>query len=136
MRAGNVHDRPDNPEEGGLALFCPACPQIGINTAPETEWKAEDRYDHQFRFPLITFLYIFKTFISATNGGRWEYEISTSADETSGRRCFVIRWRIIYGNTWALSYTYCSGSGKTDGESPKKINSYIPTDLKQEISMS
>ena len=43
MRAGNVHDRPDSVEEGGLALFCPACPQIGINTGPETEWKPEDQ---------------------------------------------------------------------------------------------
>lgn len=43
-----AHDRPDKPVEGGLALFCPACPQIGINTLPETEWKAEDRYGNIF----------------------------------------------------------------------------------------
>jgi hypothetical protein len=34
--------------EGGLALFCPACPQIGINTPPETEWKDDDRYAGEF----------------------------------------------------------------------------------------
>lgn len=44
MRAGVAHDRPDHPEEGGLALFCPACPQVGINIPPETEWEPEDRY--------------------------------------------------------------------------------------------
>ena len=43
IRGGVVHDRPDVPVEGGLALFCPACPQIGINIPPECEWKPEDR---------------------------------------------------------------------------------------------
>jgi hypothetical protein len=44
MRAGVVHDRPDHPVEGGLALFCPACPQIDINVKPEIEWSDDDRY--------------------------------------------------------------------------------------------
>jgi CxC2 like cysteine cluster associated with KDZ transposases len=43
IRAGVVHDRPDHPVEGGLALFCPACPQMDINIPPETEWKSDDR---------------------------------------------------------------------------------------------
>ncbi|KIM74954.1 hypothetical protein PILCRDRAFT_79556, partial [Piloderma croceum F 1598] len=43
IRAGDVHDRPDVPADSGLALFCPACPQIGINIPPEIEWKADDR---------------------------------------------------------------------------------------------
>lgn len=47
IRSGTVHDRPDKPIEGGLALFCPACPQVGINTLPETEWRLEDRYIHR-----------------------------------------------------------------------------------------
>ncbi|KAI0245553.1 hypothetical protein BJV78DRAFT_1158538 [Lactifluus subvellereus] len=34
---------PDISIDGGLALFCPACPQIDINIPPETEWKLEDR---------------------------------------------------------------------------------------------
>jgi len=54
MRAGVVHDRPDSPAEGGLALFCPACPQVGINTAPETEWKAEDKCGKLF-IPNLSF---------------------------------------------------------------------------------
>jgi hypothetical protein len=29
--------------DGGLAVFCPACPQMDINIPPETEWKADDR---------------------------------------------------------------------------------------------
>jgi hypothetical protein len=29
--------------DGGLALFCPACPQMDINIPPETEWKVEDK---------------------------------------------------------------------------------------------
>ena len=45
MRAGHVHDRPKDPIDGGLALFCPACPQFDINIPPESEWKEEDRYD-------------------------------------------------------------------------------------------
>jgi len=44
MRAGVVHDRPDYPLEGGLALFCPACPQMDVNIPPEIEWKDDDRY--------------------------------------------------------------------------------------------
>ena len=43
IRAGVVHDRPDIPIDGGLALFCPACPQIGINIPPEVEWKPDDK---------------------------------------------------------------------------------------------
>jgi hypothetical protein len=43
IRGGFVHDRPDNPVNGGLALFCPACPQTGVNIPPEDQWKAEDR---------------------------------------------------------------------------------------------
>ena len=43
MRAGVVHDQPDHPVEGGLALCCLACPQMDINIPPETEWKADDR---------------------------------------------------------------------------------------------
>ena len=43
IRAGVVHDRPDAPVDGGLALFCPACPQVDINIPPETEWKPDDR---------------------------------------------------------------------------------------------
>ena len=43
IRAGVVHDRPDNPVDGGLAVFCPACPQMDINIPPETEWKVDDR---------------------------------------------------------------------------------------------
>ena len=31
-RFGYGHDRDASPEPGGLALFCPACPQPGINT--------------------------------------------------------------------------------------------------------
>lgn len=44
MRAGVVHSRLDRPLDGGLALFCPACPQFDINIPPEAEWKEEDRY--------------------------------------------------------------------------------------------
>jgi hypothetical protein len=43
IRAGVVHDRPDITIDGGLALFCPACPQMDINIPPELEWKPDDR---------------------------------------------------------------------------------------------
>ncbi|KIM78569.1 hypothetical protein PILCRDRAFT_11035 [Piloderma croceum F 1598] len=43
IRAGFVHDRPDIPVDGGLALFFPACPQMDINIPPEIEWKPEDK---------------------------------------------------------------------------------------------
>ena len=38
-RFGYGHDRDASPEQGGLALFCPACPQPGINTPPD--WMNE-----------------------------------------------------------------------------------------------
>ena len=44
IRAGAVHDWPDSLVKGGLALFCPACPQVEINTPLETEWNNEDRW--------------------------------------------------------------------------------------------
>jgi hypothetical protein len=56
IRAGVAHDRPDRAGEGSLALFCPACPQVGVNTAPETEWKPEDRYVFLTIFDRITVL--------------------------------------------------------------------------------
>ena len=43
IRAGVVHDQPDNPVDDGLAVFCPTCPQMDINIPPEMEWKADDR---------------------------------------------------------------------------------------------
>ena len=42
MRSGYFHDRPDTPINGGLALFCPACPQMGINIPTPAEWDPED----------------------------------------------------------------------------------------------
>ena len=39
-----VHDGKDSPMNGEMAIFCPACPQIGINVPPEMEWNEEDRY--------------------------------------------------------------------------------------------
>jgi hypothetical protein len=39
-----VHDQPDIPVEGGLALFCPTCLQVDINIPPEMEWKVDDMY--------------------------------------------------------------------------------------------
>ncbi|KAI6009701.1 hypothetical protein EDC04DRAFT_2871369 [Pisolithus marmoratus] len=41
---GFGHDTELDPGEGGLALFCPACPQPGINLPPD--WKAW--YDRQY----------------------------------------------------------------------------------------
>jgi len=32
--------QPDVPVDGGLALFCPACPQIGINIPPENRMES------------------------------------------------------------------------------------------------
>ena len=40
MRAGQAHDRTSRFVPGGLALFCPACPQSGINIPPNNEWKS------------------------------------------------------------------------------------------------
>jgi hypothetical protein len=60
------------PDEGGWHCFALPVPQIGINTAPETEWKAEDRYDNKFCFFLIKSYNLVKTLISATNCGQME----------------------------------------------------------------
>ncbi|KIK17127.1 hypothetical protein PISMIDRAFT_63255, partial [Pisolithus microcarpus 441] len=38
---GFGHDMEQDPGDGGLALFCPACPQPGVNLPPD--WKV--RYD-------------------------------------------------------------------------------------------
>ncbi|KAI6008061.1 hypothetical protein EDC04DRAFT_2582223, partial [Pisolithus marmoratus] len=41
---GFGHDTEQDPGEGGLTFFCPACPQPGINLPPD--WKAQyDRYE-------------------------------------------------------------------------------------------
>src|SRR5258708_33179082 len=44
MRAGVAHDRNTGLIPGAIAIFCPACPQVGINIPPEREWRQEDRY--------------------------------------------------------------------------------------------
>jgi hypothetical protein len=41
-RSGYGHDDGSSPNKGGLALFCPACPQPGINTPPN--WINEPKY--------------------------------------------------------------------------------------------
>ncbi|KIO05537.1 hypothetical protein M404DRAFT_140741, partial [Pisolithus tinctorius Marx 270] len=41
---GFGHDKEQDPRQGELALFCPACPQPGINLPPD--WKTQyDRYE-------------------------------------------------------------------------------------------
>ena len=46
MRAGAVHDRIDVPIDGGLAMFCLACPHVDINIPRPTKWKFEERYEN------------------------------------------------------------------------------------------
>jgi hypothetical protein len=43
-RAGLGHElnRPRKP--GDLALFCPTCPQPGINVPPRHEWLEDEKY--------------------------------------------------------------------------------------------
>ena len=41
-----MHDQIDVPIDGGLAMFCPACPQVDINIPRPTKWKSEDRYEN------------------------------------------------------------------------------------------
>jgi hypothetical protein len=43
MRGGQAHDRVNDLVPGALVLFCPACPQLGINIPPENEWKENER---------------------------------------------------------------------------------------------
>jgi hypothetical protein len=43
MRGGQAHDRITDLVPGALALFCPACPQLGINIPPENEWQENER---------------------------------------------------------------------------------------------
>jgi hypothetical protein len=45
-RAGFGHDAQNSPGKGELAVFCPACPQPGINL-PE-DWA--ERYDQSVHF--------------------------------------------------------------------------------------
>lgn len=52
-RFGYGHAEDPSPTKAGLALFCPACPQPGINL-PDT-WINEPRYvTHYDNFPLLT----------------------------------------------------------------------------------
>ena len=44
MRAGQAHDRVTDFIPGALAIFCPACPQLGINIPPEQEWVNDESY--------------------------------------------------------------------------------------------
>lgn len=42
IRAGHAHDRVTDFVPGALAIFCPACPQLGINIPPEDQWKDDE----------------------------------------------------------------------------------------------
>lgn len=46
MCGGQAHDHVTDFVPGALALFCPACPQLGINIPLENEWKGEERCVH------------------------------------------------------------------------------------------
>lgn len=51
-RAGYGHHTDKEPRQGDLALFCPACPQPGINLPPE--WKSKyDRYVLYFMHSIV-----------------------------------------------------------------------------------
>lgn len=43
MRSGVLHDRIDRPSNGEMAIFCPACPQVGINITLQ-DLEGDDRY--------------------------------------------------------------------------------------------
>lgn len=42
-RAGMIYTPEKERKAGDLAIFCPACPQPGINIPPPSEWKEEDK---------------------------------------------------------------------------------------------
>ncbi len=48
-RAGFGHDAQNDPGKGELAVFCPACPQPGINLPKD--WA--ERYDRFVRFHIL-----------------------------------------------------------------------------------
>jgi hypothetical protein len=48
MQAGVVHDWPEVSIDGGLALFCPTCPQMNTNILPKSEWNPMDRLGRTF----------------------------------------------------------------------------------------
>lgn len=55
-RAGFGHDALNDPGKGDLAIFCPACPQPGINLPKD--WA--EQYDK-----LVPFYALFKLFLKA-----------------------------------------------------------------------
>lgn len=42
-RAGIIYSPGKERTAGDLAVFCPACPQPGINIPSPSEWRKEDR---------------------------------------------------------------------------------------------
>ena len=88
MWVGAVHDRIDVPIDGGLAMFCPACPQVDINIPRPTEWKSEDRYENLKTTQFVTG--ITQITLSTSIGCWWEYEIGPPEDEVPHRRCVLI----------------------------------------------
>jgi hypothetical protein len=45
-RSGLGHEPNHRRIPGDLALFCPTCPQPGINVPPRNEWLEEEKYVH------------------------------------------------------------------------------------------
>jgi hypothetical protein len=42
MHVGQAHDCITDLIPGALAVFCPACLQLGINIPPEKDWKFDE----------------------------------------------------------------------------------------------
>ena len=78
MRAGQVHDRVTDFVPGALAIFCPACPQIGINIPPEREWNIEEEYVQCLLHMSSHLLLISQMGIPSSDGCGRKYEIGSS----------------------------------------------------------
>jgi hypothetical protein len=78
---GKGHDPKGPSSQGDLALFCPACPQPGINTP--ANWQDQPRYP---TIPLMKSLFWLSNLwtqlaVPQEHCGGWEFLIGTHEDE-------------------------------------------------------
>src|ERR1700683_3623063 len=82
------------------------------------------KQEHYFFLPLST-TDTSKISLSTTACCGRKYEISPPDHEMTGGRCFIVRWRTIYGETSALCGTFGPHTAKTTREFSQEHSEFI-----------
>jgi hypothetical protein len=98
-RFGHGYDQDASPSKAGLALFCPACPQPGINTPKD--WQSQPKYvsldisDASWYFPYLFDRWLYRRNIVVDSNFSLEHmRMKKSEDDVflSDGEGYMVQW--------------------------------------------